>query len=188
LTSVSASLPRSRCAGGSSRVRRSNRSSPRCSHDEERVRHRCPNSLGGAGHNDGLMLRSHMRFPPLVVVVGYGFQQRISRALFSCFVRTMIRWETLESNFQKWQSYHHARLDDVLTFVKVDGRRTTPQIGRSPTVASPDKHPSRRIESMGHFSSAPALRHMHQLLPESCFGWGIHGYNLGSPLVSCPIN
>src|ERR1700676_781602 len=48
----------------------------------------------------------------------------MSLALESCNVLSgcaprLIRWETLESKFQKWQSDPMANLDDVLTFVKV---------------------------------------------------------------------
>src|SRR2546423_1093643 len=52
---------------------------------EEQVCHRGTYSLRGSRHNDGLLSGSHVN------------------ALSGCALR-LIRWESLESNFQKWQS------------------------------------------------------------------------------------
>src|SRR5882724_4997506 len=74
---------------------------------EEQVTHRGTDSLRGSRHDDGLLFRSHIGFPPSAEVVGPGFQSPVCwSALSGCALR-LIRWETLESNFQKWQSGPH---------------------------------------------------------------------------------
>src|SRR5258706_4673369 len=51
--------------------------------------------------------------------LGSGFQSPVCWNVLSGCAPRLIRWETLESNFQKWQSDPMANLDDVLIFVKV---------------------------------------------------------------------
>src|SRR5580692_3355986 len=86
---------------------------------EEQVCNRGADSLRGSDHNDGLLFRSHMVLPPSAVLVDSGFRSLVCWRLLSDRTPRMIRWETLESNFQKWHSDPMANLDDVLIFVKV---------------------------------------------------------------------
>src|SRR5260370_14576896 len=51
--------------------------------------------------------------------LGSEFQSPVCWNVLSGCAPRLIRWETLESNFQKWQSDPMANLDDVLIFVKV---------------------------------------------------------------------
>src|ERR1700674_3544441 len=55
----------------------------------------------------------------------------------------MIRWETLESKFQKWQSAPMANLDDVLIFVKVAQFESISRAARS--LGMPISTVSRRL-------------------------------------------
>src|SRR5216684_6600054 len=58
-------------------------------------------------------LREIASIPPLVIIgtdavaVGPGFQSPVCWNVLSGCARQLIRWETLESNFQKWQSDPH---------------------------------------------------------------------------------
>src|ERR1700676_555931 len=75
----------------------------------------------------------------------------MSLALESCNVlsgcaRRLIRWETLESNFQKWQSPSMATLDDVLIFVKVAQFESISRAARS--LGMPISTVSRRLSML----------------------------------------
>jgi len=50
---------------------------------------------------------SHMSLPPSAVAVGPGFQSPVCWNVLSGCALRLIRWETLESNFQEWQSDLH---------------------------------------------------------------------------------
>src|ERR1700676_1950815 len=72
----------------------------------------------------------------------------MSLALESCNVlsgcaRRLIRWETLETNFQKWESDPIANLDDVLIFVKVAQFESISRAARS--LGMPISTVSRRL-------------------------------------------
>src|SRR5260221_7353215 len=58
----------------------------------------------------------------------------------------MIRWETLESKFQKWQSSPMAALDDVLIFVKVAQFESISRAARS--LGMPISTVSRRLSML----------------------------------------
>src|ERR1700758_1324902 len=74
---------------------------------EEQVSNRGTDSLRGSRHNDGLLFRSHMSLPPSPVALGSGFQSPTCWIVLSGSALRLIRWETLESNFQKWKSASH---------------------------------------------------------------------------------
>src|ERR1700676_71340 len=110
---------------------------------EEQVSYRGTDSLRRSRHNDGLLFRSHMSLPPYAVVIGPGFQSPVCWNVLSGCARRLIRWETLESNFQKWQSDPMANLDDVLTFVKVAQFESISRAARS--LGMPISTVSRRL-------------------------------------------
>jgi len=66
----------------------------------------------------------------------------------------MARWETLESNFQKWQSDPMANLDDVLIFVKVAQFESISRAARSlgMPISTVTQH-SRAVHSYGCYRS-----------------------------------
>src|ERR1700748_2581059 len=55
----------------------------------------------------------------------------------------LIRWETLESNFQKWQSWRMADLDNILIFAKVSHCESISRAARS--LGMPISTVSRRL-------------------------------------------
>src|SRR5437763_1711775 len=77
---------------------------------KEQVSNRSTDSLRGSRHNDRLLFRGHMSLPPSPMAVDPGFQSPICWILLSGCALRLIRWETLESNFQKWQSALHGEL------------------------------------------------------------------------------
>src|SRR4030081_1426986 len=81
---------------------------------KEQVSNRGTDSLRGSRHNDGLLFSSHMSLAPSPVALGPGFQSPTPWITLSGCPQRLIRWETLESNFQKWQNPSMATLDDGL--------------------------------------------------------------------------
>src|SRR5258705_8113747 len=115
---------------------------------EEQVSHRGTDSLRGSRHNDSLLFRSHMGLLPSVVAVAHGFQSPVCWNVLSGCALRLIRWETLESNFQKWQSNPMANLDDVLIFVKVAQFESISRGARS--LGMPISTVSRRLSVLGN--------------------------------------
>src|SRR6266850_2086568 len=91
---------------------------------EEQVGNRGTDPLRRSRHDDGLLFASH------------------ANALSGCALR-LIRWESPESNFQKWQSDRMTNLDDVLIFVKVAQFESISRAARS--LAMPISTVSRRL-------------------------------------------
>src|ERR1700676_5087314 len=110
---------------------------------KEQVSNRGADSLRGSGHKDGLLFRSHMSLPPSRAALGPGFQSPTCWITLSGCALRLIRWETLESNFQKWQNPPMATLDDVLIFVKVAQFESISRAARS--LGMPISTVSRRL-------------------------------------------
>src|SRR5260370_21191628 len=75
--------------------------------------------------------------------LGSEFQSPVCWNVLSGCAPRLIRWETLESNFQKWQSDPMANLDDVLIFVKVAQFESISRAARS--LGMPISTVSRRL-------------------------------------------
>src|SRR6267142_5288158 len=71
---------------------------------KEQVGNRGTDSLRGSRHNDGLLFRSHVSRPLSPVILGPGFRSPTCWITLSGCALRLIRWETLESNFQKWEN------------------------------------------------------------------------------------
>src|SRR5260370_40593499 len=88
--------------------------------------------------------------------LGSEFQSPVCWNVLSGCAPRLIRWETLESNFQKWQSNPMANLDDVLIFVKVAQFESISRAARS--LGMPISTVSRRLSVLGAKLGGSLLR------------------------------